>query len=126
MCRNHSHITAVHTGTVLIGPNTLVEVRMEQPLEVQSESGERWIRPVGLHLYLPYSTRARLPLSAPRLMEVCYIPSFYTAGEDMTIMQERQRRLKTAGASGQTTWHDMDTYPTRSDDDGEYYDSVPW
>lgn len=119
MCRNHSHIACEITGTVQIGRNTLVEVRMDQPLAVELPFGDKWIRPSGLHLWMPYSMRVGLPLSAPAPMAVCFIPSFYLEGSDTTTMHATRERLRSAGATGETASSTMDTYRYRTEDDDD-------
>lgn len=55
MCRNHSHIAAEHIG---VGPwplGSATVLRMRQPLTVQFESGEEWIKPSGSLLWMPQS-----------------------------------------------------------------------
>jgi len=119
MCRNHSHIASVITGTVLAGRNTMVEVRVDTPLVVELGCGERWIRPSGVHLLMPYSMRAVLPHSAPALMAVCYIPSSYWEENGMIMTPETEMRLRRAGVIGETASSTMATYQTTEgvDDD---------
>lgn len=119
MCHNHSHITVATTGTVVIGPNTLVEVKMEQPLEVQWRSGDKWIRPSGLHLYLPYSMRARLPLSAPLPMGVCLLPTSYTTENAISTLPETAMRLWSVGGYGMTASLDSGVSPMQGGEDDE-------
>lgn len=119
MCRNHSHITVATTGHVVVGPNTFMEARLEQPLVVQWKSGEEWTRPAGLHLWLPYSMRARLPLSAPLQMAVCLLPTSFTTENAISTSQEQPLRLWSVGGHGMTTSDDTGVYPFRSEDDDD-------
>lgn len=123
MCRNHSHIVAEITGTVLLGRNTMVEVRVEQPLAVELPFGEKWIRPSGVHLLMPYSMRAGLPLSTPQAMAVCYIPSFCLVADALITMHATAERRRTFGDIGETHYSPMDTYPLQTD---EVDDDVHW
>lgn len=119
MCRNHSHIACEITGTVLIGRNVMVEVRVDQPLGLELPFGAKWIRPSGVHLLMPYSMRAGLPLSTPVPMAVCYIPSFSWEESGTTMTPETAWRLRKYGDIGETAYSTTDTSltPTEENDD---------
>lgn len=123
MCRNHSHIASEITGTVRIGKNTMVEVRVCQPLAVELPCGDKWIRPSGVRLLMPYSMRADLPQSEPAAMVVYYIASSSWGERDTITTPETARKLWTPGGTGETACYTTDTYQTPGGHDD---DDIPW
>lgn len=54
MCRNHSHVTALRTGTVVLTPHGWMEAhRVVQDLTIQGPTGENTIYPPGTIFYVP-------------------------------------------------------------------------
>jgi len=123
MCRNHSHITVENIGHVRVGVKLFAVLEVTQPLAVEWQSGDRWIRPPGSQLLVPYSMQAGLyPLTA-QAMEVCYTPAVYSEASGTTIMPETLLRRRSAGDYGKPTSSRTATYPYPTED-GD--DDIPW
>lgn len=65
MCRNHGHVAAVPTGTVvLMKEGWYNSYRTMQQLNVEYPTGERWILPPFTIFYLPAEIVGELPAVA--------------------------------------------------------------
>jgi len=123
MCRNHSHITVENIGHVRVGVRLFAVLEVEHPLAVEWRSGDKWIRPPGSQLLVPYSLQAGLYPLTVQAMEVCYTPAASSEASDTIIMPGARQRRRNVGDYGETTSSRTATYhyPTEDGDD-----DIPW
>lgn len=124
MCRNHSHATVEPTGFVRVGPTTLIEYRVLQPLVLDLPYGEKWTRASMTALWVPVSMREPLPASTAALMAVCYTPLSYMVDGAMTAMHATVQRPMSSSTSVLPALSPMGSSPTSTD--GGYDDDLPF